>query len=126
MDNKMKWLFYIDNLIPRTRKLIYLFYRFSKILKRKDLLPIYHALFALVATHGIIDWGNLPTYHMQGIEIVQNRLVRIIFDRGRYISTSEIFKQNAFLNMRFFYKLRQQFINKDTSLRNYKLKPRKV
>lgn len=54
-------------------------------LRKKDLLPIYYVLFLSIATYGIIAWEILNKNIKSELQIIQNKLIRIVYDRGKYI-----------------------------------------
>lgn len=67
IDSFMKWKFHIEMLLPE--RLIYLFHKLSQILKRTDLIPLYHTLFMSTAIYSITAWGDL---NENGVKQLQN------------------------------------------------------
>ena len=58
IDSNMKWKNHIKKTVSRTRYLLFIFYKLSKILETEPLLKIYYGLFDSIAKYGIIAWGS--------------------------------------------------------------------
>lgn len=77
-DFNMKWDEHIDNIIKRTKYLIFIFAKIKKIMDVKTLMIIYYAFFHSIITYGIIAWRGAYKNVLNLIQRIQTRMLRII------------------------------------------------
>ena len=77
-DANMKWNKHIEYLINKTRYLIFIFSKISKIMDINTLHNIYYALFHSVINYGIIAWGGAYQTNLQILQTVQTKILKII------------------------------------------------
>ena len=77
-DYKMKWDKHVDYLISRTKYLIFIFYKLSKVMNSETLKMIYYSLFHSIISYGVIAWGGAYTNTKKLLQNLQNKLLKII------------------------------------------------
>ena len=77
-DYKMKWDKHIDYLISRTKYLIFIFYKLSKVMNFETLRTIYYSLFNSIVSYGIIAWGGAYTSTKTLLQNLQYKLLKIM------------------------------------------------
>lgn len=78
IDSRLKWNKQIDNIITRTKYLIYIMYKMAKFMNSSVLMTLYYALFHSIATYGIIAWGGAYENALSGLQRAQNRIIKVI------------------------------------------------
>ena len=58
----MRWENHITNIYNKPKYLIFIFYKFAKILSQQNLRMLYYAHFHSIMSYGIIAWGSLLEY----------------------------------------------------------------
>lgn len=101
-DYKIKWDVHINNIVKKTKYLVYVFYRLRSILSRKQLLQIYYGLFHSTALYGIIGWGGLYDTSLGPLQRLQNHLLKII-DVGEQDPRRPLNIKQAFVLKSLFY-----------------------
>lgn len=77
-DFQMKWESHITYILNKTKYLLFVFSKLSKIMHKKSLMTIYYAFFHSIATYGIIAWGGAYNNVLHLLESLQRRLLKII------------------------------------------------
>lgn len=78
-DYRMRWENHILYIVNKTKYLIFLFYKFSKIMLPETLLMVYYAFFHSIINYGIIAWGGCLPSHKTMLQRLQSKLLKIIF-----------------------------------------------
>ena len=77
-DSYMRWNEHCEYMYDKTKYLIFVFYKLSKLMTTDTLRMIYYALFHSIISYGIIAWGgaysNSKNLHIK----LQMRLLKII------------------------------------------------
>lgn len=74
----MKWNRHIENIVKRTKYLVYVSYKLSGIVNTKTMLLIYYAYFHGVINYGIQVWGSSSVSILYPLQNLQNKLIHII------------------------------------------------
>lgn len=74
----MKWDKHIEYLTNKTKYLLFIFHKLSKIMKIETLRTIYCALFNSIISYGIIAWGGAYANVLSLLQNLQKRLLKII------------------------------------------------
>lgn len=83
IDFNMKWSYHINYIVNKTKYLIFLFHKLSKIMSSKTMIMVYYALFHGVMNYGIIAWGSACTTTLSPLQNLQNKLLRIISKKNQ-------------------------------------------
>lgn len=120
IDQNLRWDKHVEFLINKTKYLIFLFYKLSKIMQTDTLLMIYYAFFHSILCHGILAWGGVYFNKLALLQNVQNRLLKIVnkntFAKKLPMSIKQIFACESLL---YFYNInKQKFICNNSCTRN--------
>lgn len=91
LDFNLKWKEHIEYTINRTRYLIFVFHKLSKIMNTNTLKMIYYALIHSKLSYGNIAWGGAYKSNLQLLQNIQNRILKKVY--------KNFFPQNKPLNM---------------------------
>lgn len=117
----MKWEKHINNIVKKTRYLIFLFAKISKIMDRKTLMLIYHAFFQSLVNYGIIAWGGAYNNCLNLIQSIQRKLLKIIHKnqfgtQDLILNVRQLFQLEA---VSYYYaELRDRYMNSTSNTRN--------
>lgn len=118
-DYNIKWDKHVQNIVNKTKYLVYIFYKLKQVLSKRQLLQIYYGLFHSVATYGIIGWGGIYNTHFDSLCRLQNKLCKIIGleedDPDRPLTLRKIFVLKAILYQ--YEELKQEYVNKNIRTR---------
>lgn len=118
MDQHMRWNLHINNVVKKTRYLLFIFAKLNKIMDLQTIYTIYSALFNSVAGYGILVWGSAYQNAVTPLLNLQNRISKVIQRRkatSRLQSPLNIKQMYVFNVLNFnLSKLRNEF-HKSTS-----------
>lgn len=101
-DFNIKWNVHIDNIVKKTKYLVYVFYRLNRVLSKRQLLQLYYGLFHSIAVYAIIGWGGLYKTSLDSLDRLQNRILDIIGvkkqDLDRPLSIKQVFVVNSIVH----------------------------
>lgn len=78
IDQNLKWNFHLDWVVKRTRYLIYIFARLSRVMSYRALIMIYHGLFLGLVTYGSIAWGSAGSCVLKSLCNVQKKILKTL------------------------------------------------
>ena len=78
IDSTLSWKEHLNNLSKKLSRTIGIMYKLRPFVNLKIMKNIYHALFYSHVIYGIQVWGNACDTHINAIQILQNRVVRLI------------------------------------------------
>lgn len=78
LDYRLKWDFHIELILKKTKYLVFIFRKLSKIMKQKTLMIVYYALFHSILSYGIIAWGGAYPTQIILLQRLQYKLLGII------------------------------------------------
>lgn len=58
IDYKVRWDVHIENVVKKTKYLLFIFKKLAKLMHPRSMLSIYYALFHSICHYGIIAWGR--------------------------------------------------------------------
>lgn len=97
-DHNLKWNKHIENILKKTKYLIFLFKKLTKFMNINTLKMVYHALVHSIITYGIIAWGGAYFNYKNLLQSFQNNILKII-DKKQF----EIFTKILNLQQTFTY-----------------------
>lgn len=103
VDHHLRWNVHVDYLTKRLRRLIYKFYQLRGILNRKNLIITYNSLVESIIRYGITVWGGLFNNSLKHLEIVQNSLLKIIFNKEKRYPTDVLYNEIGLFSVRKLY-----------------------
>lgn len=119
IDKNIKWESHIDYLTTKVRKLIYKFYQLRSILNKKILILVYKALAESLFRYGILVWGGMYSNKLKKLNVIQNYILKIIFNRNKRYPTKLLYSDEI-SNIRSLYILDVcVYTFKKDELRNY-------
>ena len=81
-DCHLKWQQHVTSIKKKTKYLIFVFKKLSQFMNGPTLMTVYYALFNSYATYGIIAWGGAYKSVLNGLQNIQNRLLKIIYKKN--------------------------------------------
>ena len=109
LDGKLNWLNHIIFVKNKIAKSIGVLCKARKYLNCETLITLYNCFVYPYLTYGLEVWGSASSCHIQIIEKIQKRAIRIITSSGARDHTAELFKS---LNILPFKKVYQYCIAK--------------
>jgi len=100
IDQHLRWDLQIKNLIIKLRYLISRFKCLRTYLKVPDLSTLYYALVQSHLTYGISGWGGVNNFNISKLSMVQKWIIKVIYNKNKRYSTTQLFKECQFLNLR--------------------------
>lgn len=83
---------------------MFFFRQTKKIVNVQGNLKLYYALVQSILTYGLIGWGGAYTCNIKPLQILQKRILKIIFNLPLRFPTEQLFKHCRILNLRqLFY-----------------------
>ena len=119
-DCFLRWDIHIQQIVGRTRYLLFIFKKMKYFMDVQTLQMLYYALFQNVAFYGIIAWGGAYNNVILPLNNLRNRLLKIIHSSNSY--------NNAYLNnrqafildsiMNYYEELKNKFLAYPVNTRN--------
>lgn len=103
IDSNLKWKEHLYCLSNKLRRVIYMIKRLKPILREKHLVMIYYSLFHSLLSYGIIAWGGSFCNAIQPIETLQNKVLKIIFNKDHLYSTKQLYSEINIPDVRTMY-----------------------
>lgn len=103
IDKHLKWTQHINYVTNRVRKLVYKFYQLKDILSKNILIMVYKAIVESLFRYGILVWGGLYTTSLKKLKVIQNSILKIMYNKKRHYPTKLLYKNNEILNVRSLY-----------------------
>lgn len=100
VDRHLKWDGHLNYLVPRARKLIYVFVKLRDILSEDMLKTVYYALAQSLFQYGISSWGAAYNNIINPLEIVQKRIIKIILKHNILYPSLQLFSEFKVLSIR--------------------------
>lgn len=97
----MKWKSHIQNIISKTRHMIFSFIALRDILPLYQLRLIYEALFVSVWSYGILVWGG--TKDIEPLEILNRKILKVLINKPKRFSTASTYKISKVMNVEQIY-----------------------
>jgi hypothetical protein len=120
LDGCMKWDCHIRELIKKVKYFIFVFYKLSLVMNKKNMKIIYHALIESVINYGITAWGGAYSNTLNSLVSIQNKLLKKIGEDS-ILNVGKCFIVNSILTnyeecRKKFCDIRRNTRNKSVSL----------
>ncbi|CAH0547221.1 unnamed protein product [Brassicogethes aeneus] len=83
--------------------MFYSFKQLNNILNEKQIQIAYYGLVNSVLGYGILAWGGILKTHLNNLERVHKRIVKIMFKKDLYYSGNQLLQEKNILNVRQIY-----------------------
>lgn len=103
IDSHLRWDIQIQNIIHKIRHLSYKFKILKSFLNIKQLKIIYYALVESILQYGIIAWGGVKKSYLMPLEILQKRIMKIMFNKITRFPSDELYHETKILDIRQIY-----------------------
>lgn len=103
IDCHMRWDVHINYLIKKIRGIIYKFKQIKQILEFNQLKIIYYALIESQLQYGIIGWGGVMNIHLNNLNIIQKRILKIMLNRSPQYPSKLVYAEAKVLDIKFIY-----------------------
>lgn len=124
IDSKMSWDARIQNVIKKTKYLLFVLWKLSHFMPAQVLTMIFHALFGSIANYGLLAWGGAYSNALSPLENLQKRMWRIIQRKdnsvANVIQLRDMFNIESIVH--YFAELHDQY-TKSTSITRRKILP---
>lgn len=103
VDQHLKWDKHVSSLCGKIRMLFHKYYLLREILNRKLLLLLYAALVESILRYCIVVWGGAYKNSVHSLEVTQNTVLKILFNKPRLFPTNELYECHRLMNLRNLY-----------------------
>lgn len=103
IDCHLRWDEHVNYVVKKIRKLIYMFKHVKDVLNTNNLMILYKALVESHITYGIIGWGGVLNCHLLRLEILQKRILKVIFNKPLTYPSEELFRETRVYDIRQLY-----------------------
>ena len=119
MDKHLKWNEHILNLTKNIRKLLRTFYILRQILCKKLLISVYKSLVESLIRYGIVVWGGLYQNSLNSLNVVQNYILKVLFEKNK-LSSANLLCASDIFDVRSIYVFEVCcFVKKNNEINNY-------
>lgn len=107
IDQHLRWDDHVNKLLQKLRGIIPLFRSLQGICSNEQLLIIYKALVESHLRYGILGWGGVLDKNLCKLEIIQKRILKIIFQKNVTYPSENLFSLSKVMDIRqiFFFAL---------------------
>lgn len=102
VDQFLKWDLHIEYLVKKMKFLLHKFYTLRQILDRSMLMTLYQNLIESILGYGILVWGSMYNKTLKTLQIMQNRLLKIIYKQNLRYPTNLLYDKKI-VNIRTLY-----------------------
>lgn len=124
IDYRLSWDLHIQKIVNKTKYLVFIFYKLSKLMNRKTLMIVYYSLFHSILSYGIIAWGGAYMSQKILLQNLQNKILKII-DKNEVVNKNRpcnIEQQYALESVLYHYEtLSKKFTESNSNTRNKSL-----
>lgn len=103
IDSYLRWNIHVNNIITKIRGLMFKFYQCRQILPLSHLKILYYAFIESIMQYGIIGWGGVRKTYLIPLEIIQKKILKIIYFKSFRYPTEQLFSELNILNLRQLY-----------------------
>ena len=101
IDARLTWKYHITELKKKLSQIIGIIYKLKKLsMPIETLKSIYCALFQSYLNYGLCAWGQAGTEHFRKIEVMQNKVVRLILGAEFDAHSTPLYKNLKILKVR--------------------------
>ena len=107
VDEKLNWNVHIQNICKKISQYCGIFYNLSHCIHQNHLQLLYHALVYPHLLYGILTWGSTNDTIIHPLQVLQNRLIRIIchVKRNEHVTNNSLFQKLKILKIKDIYHL---------------------
>lgn len=102
IDQYLKWDLHSIYLTQKLKYLIYKFYTIRQMLNTSILITLYQSLVESILRYGILVWGNMYNNSLRPLQVIQNRILKIIFKK-EFLYPTQLLYNKTILNLRTLY-----------------------
>lgn len=116
LDSHMRWDIHINYVTKKLRSFLGRFKKFIQIYKERELRILYNSLIEPHINYGIVAWGGATNNYVNQLEIVQKRIVKIIYKKDYTYSTDLLYEETRIFDIRQLFciaVLVRQFLKKN-------------
>ena len=84
----------------KLRGLLYRIKCLKAILSLEQLMGVYKSLFESILRYGIIAWGSALEVHIKPLQVIQNRMLKIILNKDPLYSTEMLYREANVMTIR--------------------------
>ena len=106
LDPKMKFNEHIKEICTKVARSSGVLYNLQKYLDTHTLITLYYSLVYPYLQYCILAWGGASQIHLNKLEILQKRCIRIITGSSYFSHTTPLFKQHNILKLKDIYNLK--------------------
>lgn len=104
IDSHLKWDAHINYVVRKIRTVLYKFKKLGEVLETKELKVLYYSLVESHLIYGILAWGSAAKTHLKNLEIIQKKILKIIFKKEQTYPSDALFEESGVLDVRqLFY-----------------------
>lgn len=104
VDSHLRWDHHILQVTKTLRVMMYKFKYFSNLLPLKQLKILYHAFIESRLQYCILCWGGCSNSHLRRLEVLQKKILKIIYKKPWIYSSDLIFQESNVFDIRqLFY-----------------------
>ncbi|KAJ8980641.1 hypothetical protein NQ317_017937 [Molorchus minor] len=103
IDSKLKWHVHVNYTAKKIRKIIYRFKCLREILNYNQLKILYFSLIESHLSYGILGWGGVLDSHLNHLNLLQKRLLKIIYKKEFTYSSNDLFNESNVMDIRSLY-----------------------
>lgn len=120
LDSSLSWKAHVHQTLIETSFYIPLFYRLRHLLSPDTLYFILKATFLAKIQYGLIAFGNCSITTLQPLQVILNKLARIISFKGPRINVKTIMNNHGIVNLEMMYivKLFKYSVKMQQGIRN--------
>ena len=104
IDDKLKFVEHIDNILQKISKNIGILYRLRQFMPVHGLIMIYRSLVECYLNYCILIYGNTYQSHINRIEVAQRKCLRVISNLPPYAHSNPIFSNLHILKFNDIYR----------------------
>jgi hypothetical protein len=105
LDEKLNWKIHIDHLVGKLRKLTSILHYMSQFISENDVHRIYYAYIFPHIKYAIEIYGSACKTALRPLQVVQNKLIKILCKRSYDSSSSELLREKSILNCKHLNRL---------------------
>ena len=119
IDKHLKWEDHAFRLKNNVRKLIHKFYLLRGMMSKNLLIMVYRTLVESLIRYGIVVWGGLYNNALKQLNVIQNFILKVIYNKGKHYPTALLYNEDIF-NVRSLYILAIcLYVHKEKKIKNY-------
>lgn len=105
LDEKLSWSSHIDNVCLKLSRIMGVIARVKYCIPRRSLFQLYYSLVYPHMLYSCIIWGSADLQYTNKIQIIQNKILRILTNSNIYTNINHMFYQANILKFGDIYKL---------------------